>query len=79
LVDGERFEVGFGGTKFPDQGLTIDAIFAFGSAGVSGTYGANAIAWLAKPGILSGYIGDGTVEAYAGATAKASSPPRCVA
>ncbi|TCO54291.1 prenyltransferase/squalene oxidase repeat-containing protein [Actinocrispum wychmicini] len=72
LVDGERFEVDFNGTKFPDQGLTIDAILAFASAGVSGTNGGKAIAWLAKPEILSGYIGDGGTEAYAGATAKAT-------
>ncbi|ALG09133.1 peptidase [Kibdelosporangium phytohabitans] len=72
LVDGERFEVDFGGTKYPDQGLTVDAILAFASAGVSGTNGGKAITWLAKPEILSGYIGDGTTEAYAGATAKVS-------
>ncbi|MET0236420.1 MAG: prenyltransferase/squalene oxidase repeat-containing protein [Kibdelosporangium sp.] len=72
LVDGERFEVDFGGTKYPDQGLTIDAIFAFASAGVSGTAGGKAITWLAKPEILSGYIGDGGTESYAGATAKIS-------
>nr|WP_042188621.1 prenyltransferase/squalene oxidase repeat-containing protein [Kibdelosporangium sp. MJ126-NF4]CEL18352.1 hypothetical protein [Kibdelosporangium sp. MJ126-NF4]CTQ97837.1 hypothetical protein [Kibdelosporangium sp. MJ126-NF4] len=72
MVDGERFEVDFGGTKYPDQGLTIDGIFAFASAGVSGTNGGKAITWLAKPEILSGYIGDGTTESYVGATAKVS-------
>ncbi|MFC9258200.1 peptidase, partial [Amycolatopsis thailandensis] len=33
MTDGERFEADFGGQKFPDQGLTIDAIFAFAAAG----------------------------------------------
>jgi hypothetical protein len=69
LVDGERFEVVFDGTAFPDQGLTIDAILAFAAAKVADTNGAKATAWLAEPEILTGYIGDGT-EAYAGATAK---------
>ncbi|WP_233611709.1 prenyltransferase/squalene oxidase repeat-containing protein [Amycolatopsis sp. WAC 01376] len=69
LVDGERFEADFGGQKFPDQGLTIDAIFAFAAAGVSDTNAGKAIAWLAKPEITMGYVGGGT-EAYAGAHAK---------
>ncbi|WP_370941946.1 peptidase [Amycolatopsis sp. cg5] len=72
LVDGTHFEVDFGGQKFPDQGLTIDGILAFASAGVANTSGGNALNWLAQPGILSGYIGDGTTESYAGATAKAA-------
>ncbi|MFE6610469.1 prenyltransferase/squalene oxidase repeat-containing protein [Amycolatopsis sp. NPDC057786] len=69
MTDGERFEADFGGQKFPDQGLTIDAIFAFAAAGVSDTNAGKAIAWLAKPEITSGYVGSGT-EAYAGAHAK---------
>ncbi|WP_410651157.1 prenyltransferase/squalene oxidase repeat-containing protein [Amycolatopsis sp. cmx-4-54] len=69
LTDGERFEADFGGQKFPDQGLTIDAIFAFAAAGVSDTNAGKAIAWLAKPEITTGYVGSGT-EAYAGAHAK---------
>ncbi|RSN55332.1 peptidase [Amycolatopsis sp. WAC 04182] len=69
MADGERFEADFGGQKFPDQGLTIDAIFAFAAAGVSDTNAGKAIAWLAKPEITTGYVGSGT-EAYAGAHAK---------
>ncbi|WP_432972210.1 peptidase [Dactylosporangium sp. CA-233914] len=69
LVDGERFEVVFDGVAYPDQGLTIDGIFAFAAAKVADTNAAKATAWLARPEILTGYIGDGT-EAYAGATAK---------
>ncbi|OPC84106.1 peptidase [Embleya scabrispora] len=70
LVDGERFETTFDGVTYPDQGLTIDAIFAFAAAGVADDNGAKATTWLARPEILSGYIGDGTTNAYAGATAK---------
>jgi hypothetical protein len=69
LIDGERFEADFGGQKFPDQGLTIDAVFAFAAAGVSDTNAGKAIAWLAKPEITTGYVGSGN-EAYAGAHAK---------
>lgn len=69
LVDGERFEVVFDGVAYPDQGLTIDAILAFAAAKVADADAAKATAWLARPEILTGYIGDGT-EAYAGATAK---------
>ncbi|MFC4039579.1 peptidase [Dactylosporangium siamense] len=69
LVDGERFEVVFDGVAYPDQGLTIDAIFAFAAARTAGTNAAKATTWLARPEVLTGYIGDGT-EAYAGATAK---------
>ncbi|MBE1573741.1 prenyltransferase/squalene oxidase repeat-containing protein [Amycolatopsis roodepoortensis] len=69
MTDGERFEADFGGQKFPDQGLTIDAIFAFAAAGVSDTNAGKAIVWLAKPEITTAYVGGGT-EAYAGAHAK---------
>jgi hypothetical protein len=72
LVDGDHFEVDFGGITFPDAGLTIDGILAFALAKASDTNGAEAIAWLAEPENLTGYIGDGEAEAYAGATAKAS-------
>ncbi|TDB96958.1 peptidase [Micromonospora fluostatini] len=70
LVDGERFESIFDGVAYPDQGLTLDAVFAFASAGVADTFGAQAMAWVSRPDIRDGYIGDGTTEAYAGATAK---------
>lgn len=72
LVDGDHFEVDFGGVTYPDAGLTIDGVLAFASAKASDTNGAAAIAWLAEPANLTGYLGDGVTEAYAGATAKAS-------
>ncbi len=59
----------YNGTSYPDQGLTIDAIFAFAAARTSGGYAARAAAWLARPYILKSYIGNGTTSSYAGATA----------
>ncbi|MBT8223940.1 MAG: peptidase [Dactylosporangium sp.] len=70
MVNDQRFESTFDGVAYPDQGLTIDAVFAFAAARTSDSYAANAMTWLSTPDILSGYIGDGTTEAYAGATAK---------
>ncbi|ASW55373.1 peptidase [Plantactinospora sp. KBS50] len=70
LVDGERFEAVFDGVAYPDQGLTLDAVFAFAAAGVADDFGAQALAWVSRPDIRDGYLGDGTTEAYAGATAK---------
>lgn len=70
MTDGNHFVDVFNGTSFPDQGLTIDAIFAFASARTAGDYAARAAAWLARPFILKGYIGNGTTSSFAGATAK---------
>lgn len=70
LVDGNHLETSFGGFSYPDQGLTIDAVFAFAAAGVADSSGAAATTWLALPENLTGYIGDGGTEAYSGATAK---------
>ncbi|MFE7633273.1 prenyltransferase/squalene oxidase repeat-containing protein [Kitasatospora sp. NPDC057518] len=70
LVDGDHFESVFNGTAYPDQGLTIDAVLAFAASRGSDEAAAKATAWLAKPEIIGGYLGDGTTEAYAGATAK---------
>ncbi|WP_089155897.1 prenyltransferase/squalene oxidase repeat-containing protein [Micromonospora sp. NBS 11-29] len=70
LVDGERFEVVFDGVAYPDQGLTLDAVFAFAAARVADDSGARALAWVTRPDVRDGYLGDGTTEAYAGATAK---------
>ncbi|MER8099088.1 prenyltransferase/squalene oxidase repeat-containing protein [Kitasatospora sp. NPDC094016] len=70
LVDGDHFESVFNGTAYPDQGLTIDAVLAFAASHSSDQAAAKATAWLAKPEIITGYLGDGTTEAYAGATAK---------
>ncbi|ANZ35807.1 peptidase [Lentzea guizhouensis] len=69
MAGGERLETEFGGVKYPDQGLTIDAIFAFAAAKDADDYADRAIAWLAKPEIADAYLGtDG--ESYAGAHAK---------
>ncbi|MET9227302.1 prenyltransferase/squalene oxidase repeat-containing protein [Lentzea sp. NPDC003310] len=69
MADAERLETEFGGVKYPDQGLTIDAIFAFAATRTADDYADRAVAWLAKPEIASGYLGaDG--ESYAGAHAK---------
>ncbi|MGW1173943.1 peptidase [Kitasatospora sp. NPDC002543] len=70
LVDGDHFESVFNGTAYPDQGLTIDAVLAFAASHSSDEAAARATAWLARPEIIGGYLGDGTTEAYAGATAK---------
>jgi hypothetical protein len=62
----------FNGSKFPNQGGTIDAIFAFAATHSASDYAARAIAWLQKPGNLTGYIGDAKNGFFAGATAKAA-------
>jgi len=70
MVSGDHFEVTFGGFSFPDQGLTIDGILAYAATGTADDFAARATTWLALPDNLTGYIGDGGGEAYAGATAK---------
>ncbi len=60
----------FSGVTYPNQGGTIDAIFAFAATKTANGYGTRAIAWLEQPSILSNYIGNGKTESYAGATAK---------
>lgn len=70
MVDGERFEASFGDLVFPDQGLTIDAVFAFAASKLAEDHAARATAWLARPEILTGYIGDGVADSFAGPTAK---------
>jgi hypothetical protein len=72
LVDGNHLEVSFDGQSFPDAGLTADAILAFDGAGVAQSAAAAATTWLAGAATLSGYIGDGDAESYAGAHAKAA-------
>lgn len=62
----------FGGKTFANQGGTIDAIFAFAATGAAKDFGQRAIAWLAKPKILSGYIGNGKSSSFAGSIAKAA-------
>jgi hypothetical protein len=69
MADGERLETEFGGVKYPDQGLTIDAILAFAAARTADDYGDRALAWLAKPEISGAYLGTGG-ESYAGPHAK---------
>jgi hypothetical protein len=70
MVGGSHFTDTFNGTTFPDQGLTIDSVFAFAATGTADNYGARAIAWLARPHILTNYIGNGSTSSFAGATAK---------
>ena len=48
MVGGSHFTDTFDGKTFPDQGLTIDSIFAFAATGTADNYGARAIAWLAR-------------------------------
>jgi hypothetical protein len=70
LTDGDHLETEFSGTKYPDQGLTIDAVLAFVAADVAGASVTKAVDWLTSPSNVSGYIGDGAAESYVGGTAK---------
>jgi hypothetical protein len=70
MTDRSHFVEVFSGVTYPAQGETIDAIFAFAATGAASDYGARAISWLERPGVLSNYIGNGSTESYAGATAK---------
>jgi hypothetical protein len=69
LVQGSHFVTVYQGVTYPDQGETIDAIFAFAATKSANSYGSRAIGWLEQPAVLSNYIGTGT-ESYAGETAK---------
>ncbi|WP_082403555.1 prenyltransferase/squalene oxidase repeat-containing protein [Saccharothrix sp. NRRL B-16348] len=71
LVDGDHFENVFDGVAYPDQGLTLDALFAFTAAGVASDSADEATAWLAEPAIIANYLHFGDpAESYAGAHAK---------
>jgi hypothetical protein len=69
MVQGSHFVSVYDGVSSPDQGETIDAIFAFAATKSANGYGASAINWLEQSANLYGYIGIGT-ESYAGETAK---------
>lgn len=69
LVQGNHFVSVYDKVTSPDQGETIDAIFAFAAAKDQKSSQADAIAWLEQPAVISGYIGAGK-ESYAGETAK---------
>jgi hypothetical protein len=69
MVAGSHFTEKYDGVTYPEQGETIDAIFAFAATKSANAYGARAIKWLQQSSILDNYIGVGT-ESYAGATAK---------
>jgi len=69
LVQGNHFVSVYNKVTSPDQGETIDAIFAFAAAKDQKSSDAKAISWLEQPAVISGYIGAGT-ESYAGETAK---------
>src|SRR6266545_1854331 len=66
LVDGNHLETSFDGTAYPDAGLTADAVLAFDAAKVEQDAAARATTWLATPDVLTGYIGNGGTESYAG-------------
>ncbi|MFE9748125.1 peptidase [Saccharothrix saharensis] len=71
LVDGDHFENVLDGVAYPDQGLTLDALFAFTAAGVASDSADRAAAWLAEPAVLANYLSFGDpAESYAGAHAK---------
>lgn len=70
MTDRSHFVTVFQGTSFPNQGLTVDAIFAFAATATASDYAARATTWLQRPSVLSGYIGDGKTSSFAGATAK---------
>jgi hypothetical protein len=70
MVAGSHFTEVYSGVTYPEQGETIDAVFAFAATRSANRYGARAMAWLAEPSVLSNYIGNGSTESYAGATAK---------
>ena len=71
LVDGDHFEYVYDGVASPDQGLTLDALFAFTAAGVASDSADKATAWVAEPAITAHYLhGGDPAESYAGAHAK---------
>jgi hypothetical protein len=70
MTDRSHFVTVFHGSKFANQGLTIDAILAFAATHTAGDYAGRAATWLQKPSVLSGYIGDKKNGFFAGATAK---------
>jgi hypothetical protein len=69
MVSGSHFVTVYEGVSYPSQGETIDAVLAFAATKSATGYGARAMGWLSRPGVLSNYVGSGT-ESYAGATAK---------
>jgi hypothetical protein len=68
LTDGLIFNDQF---SFNDIGLTVDAAVALDALGDDATVTAIATA-VSAPATLADYVGDGTVESYAGSLAKAS-------
>jgi hypothetical protein len=69
MVRGSHFVTVFDGVTYPNQGETIDAIFGFAATKSANGYGARAIGWLERPGVLSDYIGS-SPDYYAGSVAK---------
>ena len=70
LVDGNHFEADYGGTTYPDQGLTADAVLAFAAADVAQDYAVAATEWLAQAANIVGYAGNGDTDSYVGPLAK---------
>lgn len=69
MTAGERFENDFG-FVLPNQDLTVHAVFAFTAAKTADAYSRRAMAWLARPDILTGYTGDGAFTSFATTNAK---------
>jgi hypothetical protein len=76
LIDGERLSTTYLGVEYPDQGLTIDALFGLAAAGVAADNAEKIITWLATPAVLNGYLGTADDPYFpgfsAGSTAKTS-------
>jgi hypothetical protein len=70
MTGASHFTDTFDGKTYPDQGTTINAILAFAATRTARGYTQRAEAWLGRPSILSNYVGNGSTESYAGATAK---------
>src|SRR5262245_7405099 len=64
LTNGDHMQTVSQFGTFDDTGLTIDSYFAFAAADVSGESAAKVLGWFGGPGIIEGYIGDGTDESY---------------
>ncbi|WP_063741272.1 prenyltransferase/squalene oxidase repeat-containing protein [Saccharothrix syringae] len=71
LVDGDHLETEYGGTRFVDHGLTLDALFALAAAGVAEDRADAITAWFARPETVATYLHFGDPNtSYAGSYAK---------
>ncbi|ANZ35792.1 hypothetical protein BBK82_06530 [Lentzea guizhouensis] len=58
------------GPDLVDHGLTADGVYGLAAAGVGKSTAVKAAAWLAEPGQLSYFAGDGEAESYVGGLVK---------